>query len=153
MQEHIRKRVIQGANYIIENKCTMEEVARELGISETTVQIDLRERLETVNPGLKKITDEIISSNITNGKLKGGLTMAARRELEAKKIKQSVEKSTYGQKIQKLKYSIDRVELDNEELHMIQGILELSEARKNFNIDYNNRIDNIIKDKKRSGCY
>ena len=79
MQEHIRERVLKGASYMIENKCTMEEVSKELGISESTVHCDLRERLKEVNPGLKRITDGIIDSNVVKGKVRGGLTMAKRR--------------------------------------------------------------------------
>lgn len=88
MEDHIRERVLKGANYMIENKCTMEDVAEELGISDTTVHVDLRRRLKEVNPGLKRITDRIIEGNIARGKVKGGLAMAKRRR-EEKREKQS----------------------------------------------------------------
>lgn len=84
MQDYIRERVLKGANYMIENKCTMEEVANELGTSESTVHADLRERLEEVNPGMKRKTDAIIKSNIVNGKSRGGLVMAKRRREESR---------------------------------------------------------------------
>ena len=148
MKSHIRERVLQGANYMIENKCTIKEVAKEIGVSESTVSSDFKERLGEIDASLKKVVDEIISENMANGKIRGGLTMAARRSLEIKKANKEVEKQTYGQKIQKLKYEIDRVELDEEEIHMIHGILELSQARKNFNASYDQRVENIIRNRK-----
>lgn len=41
MKEYIEERATKIANYIIENKATVRQTAREFGISKSTVHVDV----------------------------------------------------------------------------------------------------------------
>lgn len=56
MNGTIEERVIQVANFVIQNQSTIREAAKEFHISPTTVSQDLRNRLPFID---KKLSDQV----------------------------------------------------------------------------------------------
>ena len=52
MKEYIEERAIKMAEYIIENKTTVRQTAKEFGISKSTVHKDVTTALKYKNPAL-----------------------------------------------------------------------------------------------------
>lgn len=52
MKSYIEERVINIANYIIENNATVRQTAKKFGISKSTVHKDVTERIVQINPTL-----------------------------------------------------------------------------------------------------
>lgn len=73
MKEYIEERATKIANYIIENKATVRQTAREFGISKSTVHKDVAERLEQFNPGLAKQARQVLDVNKSERHIRGGL--------------------------------------------------------------------------------
>ncbi len=53
----------------------------------------------------------------------------------------------YEERLDLLVDNIKRAKLNNEEIGMLHGVLKLSEERNNFEKQYNNRKDAILKNK------
>lgn len=101
MQDHIIERVLEGANYMIENKATIREVAKALGVSKTTVHLDITKRLEKIDPGIKNDVDRVIERNIEERAIKGG--MATREKYES------------GYKLERKVKDMDIIKIENKE--------------------------------------
>jgi putative DeoR family transcriptional regulator (stage III sporulation protein D) len=54
LREYIEERAMESARYIVKNKATVRQAAKVFGISKSTVHKDVTERLEVINPGLKR---------------------------------------------------------------------------------------------------
>ncbi len=85
MKDHIEKRVVLLANYIIENKTTVREAAKEFGISKSTVHKDVTERLSKLNKSLYLETRKILDKNKAERHLRGGMATKLKHK-EAKKF-------------------------------------------------------------------
>lgn len=72
MTDHIRKRVIASAKYMIENNTTIQETAEKFGVSQSTTHFDVRHRIKKVDPRLEKQVAKVIDENILQGKVRGG---------------------------------------------------------------------------------
>lgn len=69
----IEERVMESAQYIIENKATVRECARQFGISKSTVHKDMTERLEDIDPLLAEQVREVLNLNKAERHIRGGL--------------------------------------------------------------------------------
>ena len=82
MKEYIAERVTEIATYLLENKCTVREVAAVYCVSKSTAHKDLSERLPQIDKQLyKQICDVLAEAkqpkeNINKPKIKGTLIKA-----------------------------------------------------------------------------
>ena len=73
MKTYIEERAVEIANYIIENKATVRQAARQFGISKSTVHKDVTERLAQINPALAAETRKVIDVNKSERHIRGGM--------------------------------------------------------------------------------
>lgn len=69
----IKERIISEAIYLIENKCTIRATAKKFGLSKSTVHKDLSEKLYYVNEKLYLNVRKILSFNLSERHVRGGL--------------------------------------------------------------------------------
>ncbi len=72
MNSLIVKRVIDEANYILDTKETIREIAKVFNVSKSTVHKDLHERLIDINYGLYEEVDSILKYHIDVRHIRGG---------------------------------------------------------------------------------
>ena len=72
MNSLIIKRVIDEANYILDTKETIREIAKVFNVSKSTVHKDLHERLLDINYGLYEEVDRILKYHIDVRHIRGG---------------------------------------------------------------------------------
>jgi len=72
MNNKIIKRVLYEANYILETKKTIREIAFENNISKSTVHKDLHERLKTIDNKLYIKVNKILQEHINIRHIRGG---------------------------------------------------------------------------------
>jgi putative DeoR family transcriptional regulator (stage III sporulation protein D) len=72
MKEHIWRRVLDVANYVLTTGATVRDAAKTFGISKSTVHKDVTERLPQVNAGLANRVKEILDQNKAERHLRGG---------------------------------------------------------------------------------
>lgn len=72
MKGYIEERVIELANFIIENKSTVRTAARKFNISKSTVHKDITERLKKINKELYLMARDVLDINKAERHLRGG---------------------------------------------------------------------------------
>ena len=72
MNSLIIKRVISEANYMLETKKTIRELAKIFSVSKSTVHKDLQERLLDIDMDLFKKVDNILKYHIDVRHIRGG---------------------------------------------------------------------------------
>lgn len=72
MNSSIVKRVINEANYMLETKKTVREIANVFKVSKSTVHKDLHERLYDIDKKLFNEVDEILKYHINIRHIRGG---------------------------------------------------------------------------------
>ncbi len=72
MNKEITKRVILEADYIIDKKETIREIAKVFGVSKSTVHKDLHERLKELDIIKFNIVDKILTHHKMIRHLRGG---------------------------------------------------------------------------------
>ena len=72
MKNNISERVIHEANYIIETKKTIREIANISNISKSTVHKDLHERLKNIDKNMYIRVKEILKEHIEIRHIRGG---------------------------------------------------------------------------------
>ena len=70
--KNINKRVISEANYMIETKKNIREIAHHFKISKSTVHKDLKERLKKIDLNAYSEVQKIIKKHIEIRHIKGG---------------------------------------------------------------------------------
>ena len=78
MQDTIEERACQLAVYMIENGATVRAAASHFGISKSTVQKDLQQRLPKCSPQLYELVLQVLAVNKSERHIRGG--MATRRK-------------------------------------------------------------------------
>ena len=73
MKDYIEERVLEIANYVIENKCTVREAGKIFCVSKSTVHKDLNERLLILNKDLYKEVSKVLGDNWAERYLRGGM--------------------------------------------------------------------------------
>lgn len=73
MRENIEERAVALAQYIIEHKATVRAVAKQFGVSKSTVHKDLAERLPTFNRALYLQVKQVLEVNKAQRHIRGGL--------------------------------------------------------------------------------
>lgn len=72
MNNKIYKRIMSEANYIIETKNTIREIAKAMKVSKSTVHKDLHERLLYIDKNLYKKVKEILDYHTMIRHINGG---------------------------------------------------------------------------------
>ena len=73
MSGNLEQRACDLAIYIIENKATVRQAARQFGISKSTVHKDIAERLPFINRQLYLQAKEVLDENKAQRHIRGGL--------------------------------------------------------------------------------
>jgi putative DeoR family transcriptional regulator (stage III sporulation protein D) len=72
VHDYIKERTLKIGEYIVETKNTVRTIAREFGVSKSTVHKDLTERLPEINPDLANRVKEILEYHKSIRHLRGG---------------------------------------------------------------------------------
>ena len=73
MKDYIEERAVGIANYIIENNATVRQTAKALGVSKSTENKDVTDRLMQVNPALAKQARKVLDVNKSERHIRGGM--------------------------------------------------------------------------------
>ncbi|WP_077623422.1 sporulation transcriptional regulator SpoIIID [Sediminibacillus massiliensis] len=72
MHDYIKERTIRIGKYIVETRKTVRVIAKEFGVSKSTVHKDLTERLPELNPDLAIEVKSILDHHKAIRHLRGG---------------------------------------------------------------------------------
>ncbi len=72
MHDYIEQRVIEISHYILETGATVRKVARNFGVSKSTVHKDVTERLPLLNRSLAKEVKQVLEQNKAERHIRGG---------------------------------------------------------------------------------
>ena len=72
MHDYIKERTLKIGLYIVETRNTVRTIAKEFGVSKSTVHKDLTERLPEINPELANEVKEILEYHKSVRHLRGG---------------------------------------------------------------------------------
>ncbi|TCS83383.1 sporulation transcriptional regulator SpoIIID [Tepidibacillus fermentans] len=72
MHDYIKERTLKIGRYIIETKNTVRTIAKEFGVSKSTVHKDLTERLPEISPELANQVKEILEYHKSIRHIRGG---------------------------------------------------------------------------------
>ena len=72
MKSYICQRALDEAYYVLENKCTVREVARVFCVSKSTAHKDLSERLSQIDEQLYISVERVLTANWDERYLRGG---------------------------------------------------------------------------------
>ncbi len=73
MWEYIEERVLKCAEYIVETGCTVRACSTHFSISKSTVHKDVAERLQYVDSDLYLRVREVLSLNLSERHIRGGM--------------------------------------------------------------------------------
>ena len=73
MRDYIEERAVEIAYYIIENKATVRQTAKQFGVSKSTIHKDVTERLSQINPSLAAEARKVLDVNKSERHIRGGL--------------------------------------------------------------------------------
>lgn len=73
MEDYVKERVIEVANYIIDSKATIRETAKVFKVSKTTIHNDVTIRILKVKPDLRKAVKEVLDQNLQERAIRGGM--------------------------------------------------------------------------------
>ncbi|MBM7615138.1 sporulation transcriptional regulator SpoIIID [Alkaliphilus hydrothermalis] len=72
MKDYIEKRVMEIANFIINEGATVRQTAKLFGVSKSTVHKDVTERLPKINPLIADQVKNILDINKAERHIRGG---------------------------------------------------------------------------------
>ncbi len=72
MHDYIYQRVLEISDYILKTEATVRQVARNFGVSKSTVHKDVTERLPQINRHLALQIKRILDKNKAERHLRGG---------------------------------------------------------------------------------
>lgn len=88
MKAYIEERVLESAKYIINNKATVRNCAKQFGISKSTVHKDVSERLLQINPSMACKVRSVLDKNKSERHIRGGMaTREKYRRVKESEIK------------------------------------------------------------------
>ncbi|WP_100009916.1 sporulation transcriptional regulator SpoIIID [Lentibacillus sediminis] len=87
MHDYIKERTIRIGKYVLETKKTVRVIAKEFGISKSTVHKDLTERLPEINPELANQVKEVLEYHKSIRHLRGG--EATRKKYRTEPVKET----------------------------------------------------------------
>ena len=72
MKDYIENRVLDVAKYIIDSKSTIRKTAKIFGVSKSTIQKDMTERLPLINPQIAEQAKIVLDINKSERHIRGG---------------------------------------------------------------------------------
>ena len=84
VHDYIKERTIRIGNYVVETRKTVRKIAKEFGVSKSTVHKDLTERLPEINPELANEVKVILEYHKSIRHLRGGEATRKKYKLEPK---------------------------------------------------------------------
>ncbi|MFD2760978.1 sporulation transcriptional regulator SpoIIID [Lentibacillus juripiscarius] len=72
MHDYIKERTIKIGRYVVETRKTVRLIAKEFGVSKSTVHKDLTERLPEISPELYNQVKNVLNYNKSIRHLRGG---------------------------------------------------------------------------------
>lgn len=72
MRDHIRRRVLEITDHMIQTKATVRQTARLFNVSKSTVHKDVTERLPSINKQLASAVKGILDQNKAERHIRGG---------------------------------------------------------------------------------
>lgn len=91
MHDYIKERTIKIGKYIVETRKTVRVIAKEFGVSKSTVHKDLTERLPMINPELANEVTKILDYHKSVRHLRGGEATRLKYMKNKNKNKESVQ--------------------------------------------------------------
>ncbi|WP_309245563.1 sporulation transcriptional regulator SpoIIID [Virgibacillus proomii] len=85
MHDYIKERTIKIGNYLVETRKTVRVIAKEFGVSKSTVHKDLTERLPEINPELASKVKGILEHHKAIRHLRGGEATRKKYKVDASK--------------------------------------------------------------------
>lgn len=73
MKGIVEERAVELGEYIVENKTTVREAAKQFGVSKSTVHTDVSQRLRKLNPGLYHEVRAVLDVNKAQRHIRGGI--------------------------------------------------------------------------------
>ena len=86
MHDYIKERTIRIGNYVVETRKTVRMIAKEFGVSKSTVHKDLTERLPNVDVALAEEVAKILAYHKSVRHLRGGEATRIKWMKETKKV-------------------------------------------------------------------
>lgn len=120
MHDYIKERTLKIGLHFVETRTTVRKIAKEFGVSKSTVHKDLTERLPEINPDLAEEVKKILEYHKSVRHLRGG---------EATKIKYKQEKKQQLNNKSVLKNEQARLKSMQERLKNTQERLKSDQAR------------------------
>ncbi|MFA8438366.1 sporulation transcriptional regulator SpoIIID [Pueribacillus sp. YX66] len=90
MHDYIKERTIKIGKYIVETRKTVRVIAKEFGVSKSTVHKDLTERLPVINPELANEVTKILDYHKSVRHLRGGEATRLKYKKNETKNKESI---------------------------------------------------------------
>ncbi|KGX86432.1 sporulation transcriptional regulator SpoIIID [Pontibacillus litoralis] len=87
MHDYIKERTIKIGKYIVETRKTVRVIAKEFGVSKSTVHKDLTERLPEINPELANEVKFILNHHKAIRHLRGGEATKKKYSLQSNREK------------------------------------------------------------------
>lgn len=87
MKDYIEDRVLEIAQYIIENNATVRSTAKVFNVSKSTVHKDVHERLMAINKSMYRQCRRVLDKNKAERHIRGGL--ATRKKYKQSAFAQS----------------------------------------------------------------
>lgn len=72
MHDYIKERTLKIGHYVLESRKTVRMIAKEFGVSKSTVHKDLTERLPEVHPDLAEEVKKVLAYHKSIRHLRGG---------------------------------------------------------------------------------
>src|SRR5690625_750738 len=86
VHDYIKERTIKIGNYVVETRKTVRMIAKEFGVSKSTVHKDLTERLPEINAELAKQVKEILEYHKSIRHIRGGEATRQKYQLERENL-------------------------------------------------------------------
>ncbi|TXL66648.1 sporulation transcriptional regulator SpoIIID [Cerasibacillus terrae] len=83
MHDYIKERTLRIGLYFLETRKTVRKIAKEFGVSKSTVHKDLTERLPEINPELATKVKEILEYHKSIRHLRGGEATRKKYKLQS----------------------------------------------------------------------
>ncbi len=72
MKEYIKQRVLESAEYLLQTKCTVRQVAKTFCVSKSTAHKDLSSRLPLLDKDLYNKVAQVLGENWAERYVRGG---------------------------------------------------------------------------------
>jgi|SRR5690625_1518345 len=83
VRDYIKDRTIKIGHYIVETRETVRVIAKQFGVSKSTVHKDLTERLPRVNPSLAQEVKQILQYHKSVRHIRGGEATRRKYQLQS----------------------------------------------------------------------